>query len=91
MDGMRLVVPVHFHGTMAANGLFRWKVPWADAGASAGSSATRMRGETVKVGTNGDDDLHGGEGRRRRGAPNEYDRADFVDAEYPHIPAGTVL
>jgi hypothetical protein len=94
MDGMRVVVPVHFHGTMAANGLFRWKVPCGltlahvSAGSSVDTNATVKIGNT---GTNGDDDYMTAKDVGDAAAVAEYDRSDFVDGEYPHIAAGTTL
>ncbi len=93
MDGMRVVVPVHFHGTMAANGTFRWKTPCAltlTHVSLASSVDTNAQVKIGNTGTNGDDDYLALKDVGDQTAA-EYGRADFVDGEYPHIPAGTVL
>jgi hypothetical protein len=93
MDGMRVVAPVHFHGTMAANGTFRWKTPCdltlthVSAASSVDTNATVKIGHT---GTDGDDDYMAAKDVGDQTAA-EYDRADFVNGEYPHIAQGTVL
>jgi hypothetical protein len=94
MDGARVVVPVHFHGTMAANGLFRWKTPCGltlvhvSAGSSVDTNATVAVGNT---GTNQSAAYMAAKDVGDAAAVNEYDRADFVNGEHPHIPAGTDL
>lgn len=93
MDGMRVVVPVHFHGTMAANGTFRWKTPCALTLVHVSAASSVDTDATVKIGntgTNGDDDYMAAKAVGDQGC-NEYDRADFVDGEYPHVAAGTTL
>ncbi len=90
MDGMRVVVPVHFHGTMAANGTFRWKTPCAltlTHVSLASSVDTNAQVKIGNTGTNGDDDYMALKDVGDQTAA-EYGRADFVDGEYPHIPGG---
>ena len=93
MDGMRVVVPVHFHGTLAANGTFRWKTPCGLTLTHVSAASSVDTNATVKIGntgTNGDADYMVAKDVGDQAAA-EYDRADFVAGEYPHIPAGTTL
>ena len=93
MDGMRLVVPIHFHGTLAANGTFRWKTPCALTLTHVSLASSVDTNCQVKIGNTGANADAAYLALKDCGDQTaaEYARADFVDAEYPHIPAGTVL
>jgi hypothetical protein len=93
MDGMRVVVPVHFHGTMAANGTFRWETPAALTLTHVSAASSVDTNATVAVGNTGTNKEAAYMAAKDVGDQTaaEYVRDDFVNAEYPHIPKGTVL
>ncbi len=91
MDGMRIVVPVHFHGTMAANGTFRWLTPCGLTLTHVSAAGSNTNTAEVKVGKSDDDDAYMAAKDVGDGAALGYDRADFVGGENPHIPAGTTV
>ena len=98
MDGMRIVVPVHFHGTMAADGSFRWKVPGPLTLVHVSAVASNAASTQIKLGTTVDDDGYlTAAAVGQSGAPAVFDRGDFNGAlnadtaECPHLDAGTVL
>ena len=82
MDGMRFVVPLHGHGTLAADMIMHYKLPCEATLVQVDAVATTAAVGTVKIGTDADDDgyLHGvhvrgseraddgGSGRFQRGA-----------------------
>lgn len=98
MDGMRFVVQVHGHGTLAADMIAHYKLPCAATLVQVDAVATTAAVGTVKVGTDDDDD--GYLTATTFGASNvpvTKDRGDFAGAlnsdtaECPHIASGTVL
>ncbi len=93
MDGMRLVVPVHFHGTMAANGTFRWLTPVGLTLTHVSVAGSNTNTATVAIGNTdtGKEAAYMAAKDAGDAAAAGYDRADFVDGENPHIPAGTTL
>ncbi len=93
MDGMRVVVPVHYHGTMAANGTFRWAAPCGLTLVHVSAAGSNLNTATVQIGNTGTSQEAAYMAAKDvgDGAAAEYDRADFVNAENPHIPAGTTL
>jgi hypothetical protein len=98
MDGMRFVVPFHFHGTLAANPVIRYKLPCAATLVQVDTSGTANVTAALIVGTAADDDgyiktfapgANGATVTKKRG---NFDGALNTDtAECPHIAAGTVL
>jgi hypothetical protein len=56
MQGMHFVLPVHLHGTLAANATFRWKVPFDCILQHISAAASNDSDATLKVGTSSDDD-----------------------------------
>jgi hypothetical protein len=93
MDGMRVVVPVHFHGTMAANGTFRWLTPCGLTLTHVSLAGSNTNTGTVQIGNtgSGQEAAYMAAKDIGDGAAAGYGRADFVDGEQPHVPAGTTL
>jgi hypothetical protein len=98
MDGMRFVVPVHGHGTLAADMIAHYKLPCGATLVQVDAVATTAAVGTVKIGTDADDD--GYLPAFTFGASNvplTADRGDFSGAlngdaaECPRLAKGTVL
>ena len=98
MDGMRFVVPLHGHGTLAADMVMHYKLPCGATLVQADAVATTAAVGTVKIGTDADDD--GYLPAFTFGAsnvPTVADRGDFTGAlngdtaECPRLAKGTVL
>jgi hypothetical protein len=98
MDGMRLILPLHFHGAMSANATFRWQLPCPLILVEVSAVASNDSDAKVKIGTTSNDDAYKtlaviGDS----GTPVIWDRGDFDGdgghdtAECPHIAADTVL
>ncbi len=93
MEGSYIIDRVHFHGTLAANGTARWLAPFGLTlvhVSIAGSNTNNAQVKIGNTGTNGDDDYMAYKDAGDASAA-EYDRADFVNGEYPHIPNGTTV
>ena len=56
MDGMRFVVPLHGHGTLAADMVMHYKLPCGATLVQVDAVATTAAVGTVKIGTDADDD-----------------------------------
>ena len=83
---------IHGHGTLSADMIVHRRLLKAATLVGVDASATTAAVGTVKVGTDADDDLYlVAKDVGASNTPKVYGRADFVGAEYPHIPAGTVL
>ena len=98
MDGMRFVVPLHGHGTLAADMIMHYKLPCGATLVQVDAVATTAAVGTVKIGTDADDD--GYLPAFTFGAsnvPTVADRGDFTGAlnpdtaECPRLAKGTVL
>ena len=98
MDGMRFVVTVHGHGTLAANMVAHYKLPCNATLVQVDAVATTAAVGSLKIGTDADDD--GYVKAFNIGASNvpvTKDRGDFDGdlnadtAECPHLAKGTVL
>jgi hypothetical protein len=92
MQGTLFTIPVHLHGTLAANASGRFELPFASQLVRVSSVASNNSDATLLVGTTSDDDAYLtahtiGDSE----APVTKGRADFVGGEYPHLAAGTVL
>ena len=98
MDGMRFVVPVHGHGTLAADMVVHYKLPCGAALVQVDAVATTAAVGTAKIGTDADDDGYLPAFTFGASAvPTVADRGDFTGAlnpdpaECPHLAKGTVL
>ena len=56
MDGMRFVVPLHGHGTLAADMIMHYKLPCGATLVQVDAVATTAAVGTAKIGTDADDD-----------------------------------
>ncbi len=98
MDGMRFVVNFHFHGTLAADAIMRYKLPCNATLVQIDTNGTANVTSALVVGTAADAD-----GYVKTFTPGANatavtkDRGDFDGAlnpdtaECPHIAKGTVL
>jgi hypothetical protein len=98
MDGMRFVVPFHFHGTLSADGIMRYTLPCNATLVRVDTSGTADVHAALIVGTAADDD-----GYIKTFTPGHNgsvvtkDRGDFDGAlntdtnECPHIAKDTTL
>jgi hypothetical protein len=98
MDGMRFVVPWHFHGTLSANPVIRYKMPCDATLVRVDTNGTAAVTAALIIGTAADDD-----GYVKTHAPGAdatavtLERGDFDGAlntdtaECPHIAKDTVL
>ena len=85
-------ISIYIPGTLAANHVLEWVVPWdcqlehVSFGNSAASDATLMLGASTDTDaymaatTIGDSDV-----------PSSLGRTEFINDQYPHIPAGTII
>jgi hypothetical protein len=98
MDGMRVCVPVHFHGTMAANATWRWQLPCGMTLVEISAVASNNSDAKISFGTTTDDDgyltaIAIGDS----GSPVIFGKGDFTGAlmsdtsQCPHIAADTVV
>ena len=98
MDGMRLVVPLHGHGTLAANMVMHYKLPCDATLVQVDAVATTAAVGTVIVGTDVDDNGYlpaltfGASNVPVTAVRGAFSGALNPDvAECPHIAKGTVL
>jgi hypothetical protein len=98
MDGMRFVVPFHFHGTMAADGVMRYKLPCNATLERVDTCGTADVHGALIVGTTADDNGYIQSYTIGHNATfNTKDRGDFDGAlntdtaECPHIAKDTVM
>ncbi len=98
MDGMRFCVPLHGHGTLAANMTMHVKLPCDATLVQVDAVATTAAVGTVKIGTDADDDGYlPASSFGASNTPAAYDRGDFTGAlnpapaECPHLSRGAVL
>ena len=92
MQGTKFTIPVHLHGTLAANASGRFALPWDCSLIAVSSVASNNSDATLLVGTTADDDAYLtaatiGDSE----VPVTKGRSDFVGGEYPHLAAGTDL
>ncbi len=92
MDGMRFLVPIHGHGTLAANMVAHVTLPCPATLVHVSAVATTAAVGKIDIGTDADDDAYlDGKDFGASNVPTTFGRSDFVGAEYPHFAAGTVL
>ena len=56
MQGLNIVLPVHYHGTLAADATYRWKAPFDCILQHVSAVASNNSDATLKFGTSSDDD-----------------------------------
>src|SRR5687768_13634281 len=56
MQGLNIVLPVHYHGTLAADATYRWKTPFDCILQHVSAVASNNSDATLKFGTSSDDD-----------------------------------
>ena len=98
MDGMRMIVAWHLHGTLSADAVIRYKLPCNATLVQIDTNGTANVTSALVVGTAADTDGYVKTFRPGYNATAvTIDRGDFDGAlnsntaECPHIAAGTVL
>jgi hypothetical protein len=92
MQGKHFLVTFHIPGTLAADVVMVWTAPAAcqlvkvSAVGSNATVATLLIGTTATVGA-----YMAAAAIGQTYVPAEFTRANFVGAEHPHIPAGTIV
>jgi hypothetical protein len=92
------LLPVHLHGTLAADASWRWAAPFDCQLIHVSAVASNNSDATLKVGSSADDDGYlTAFAIGDSGTPAEKDWGDFDGAllseagEFPHIAKGTIL
>src|SRR5512135_3766963 len=96
MDGMRFTVPVHLHGTLAANAQGAFALPCPATLVEVSACASNDSDATLKVGTSADDDgIIAAAAIGDSSAPKVWDRGDFggalVTGQLYHGARGTIV
>jgi hypothetical protein len=98
MDGMRMVVAWHIHGTLSADALIRYKMPCDATLVQIDTNGTANVSAALKIGTAANDDAYIKSFTPGKNATVvTKDRGDFDGdsghdtAECPHIAKDTVL
>ncbi|MFC1879386.1 hypothetical protein ACFLZW_05685 [Chloroflexota bacterium] len=77
-------------GTLAANDTFEFKMPVPAILYRVSAVASNDSDATIMIGTAADTDAYmAATTIGDSGVPNQLDRDDFIDDQYPHIPADT--
>jgi hypothetical protein len=92
MQGAKIFQTYHIPGTLTANIVPKFTVPCDLTLVHVSAVASNDSDATLILGTSTDDDAYLAAATiGDSGAPREFDRNDFVDAQYPHILDGTVV
>jgi hypothetical protein len=98
MDGMRFVVTLHGHGTLAADMIGHYRLPCDATLVQVDAVATTAAVGSLRIGTEADDDGYlPATNIGASGTPVSVARGGFTGAlnpdpaECPHLPNGTVL
>lgn len=92
MLGHHIVIPVHLHGTLAANASGRFSLPFASTLVAVQGVASNDSSATLLVGTTADDDKYltaFAIGDSEVPVTKSWD--DFVGGMPPHVAEGTVV
>lgn len=94
MLGNHLLLPINFlDAALTANQTYRLRLPFGVTIEGVSAAAANTTSFILDIGTAADDDAYL-DGKTVTGAAATttlYGRSDFVDGEYPHIPAGTEI
>ena len=94
MLGNHLLLPINFlDAALAANQTYRMRLPFGVTIEGVNAAAADTTSFILDIGTAADDDAYL-DGKTVTGAAavtTLYGRADFVNGEYPHIPANTEI
>jgi hypothetical protein len=92
MQGNHFTVSWYLDGTLAANKVLRWLVPFNCTLVQVSAAASNDSDATLKIGTAADDDAFLVAATiGDSGTPNERDRDDFVGGEWPRVNEGDVV
>lgn len=97
MQGMRMVVPVHLHGTLSANAQGAFQLPCGATLVEVSACASNDSDATLAVGTSADaDGALTAQAIGDASVPAVFGRGDFDGAlvgenQYPEFVAGTVI
>ncbi len=92
MLGDVFAITYHTAGTLAANHSFKFKLPFDAQLCYVSAVGSNANNGILDIGSSADADLYlDAKDIGDSGTPAEFDKDDFVGAEYPHIAAGTII
>ena len=94
MLGNHLLLPLNFlDAALSANATYRLRLPFGVTLEGVNAACADTTSFILDIGTAADDDadLDGKTVTGAAAATTSYKRADFVNGEYPHIPADTEI
>jgi hypothetical protein len=93
MQGTHVTYAFHVPGTLAANISIKFTLPFSAQLVHVSAVGSNANDGILDVGNSSDDDAYvAALGIGDSGAPAECDEpGDFVDDNYPHIAAGTII
>ena len=92
MQGTHFTIPIHVPGTLTANIVPKFNVPFACQLVHVSAVASNNSDATLKLGNSSDAAAYLAETTfGDSGTPTEFGKDSFVGAEYPHIPDGTLF
>jgi hypothetical protein len=93
MQGNHFAIPITVPGTLTANVTFEFKAPINCQLEKVSANCDNALTFILDIGNTSDDDayLDGVTVTGNTTTSTEYDRDDFVNDQYPHIAAGTMV
>jgi hypothetical protein len=92
MQGNRFCIPVHLHGTLAANSIGTFKLPFAATLLEVSATAANDSAATLQLGHNADaDGILVAIAIGDSAAPTVFDAGDFTGSALPTAPTATPL
>ncbi len=92
MLGDVFAITYHTAGTLAANHVVKFKLPFDAELCYVSAVGSNANNGIIDIGSSADTDLYlDAKDIGDSGAPAEFDQNDFVGGEYPHIAAGTII
>jgi hypothetical protein len=92
MQGTQFLATFHVPGTLAANVTIVWKAPFACQLLKVSAVGSNANDATLQVGTTAAAEAYLAEAAVGDSyVPVEFGLANFVGAQFPHIPAATLI
>ncbi len=92
MQGNLFTISYHTPGALAANHVFKFKLPIDAQLVFISAGGTNSNNGIIDVGPSTDTDGYlDAKDIGDSGTPALFGKSDFVGAEYPHITAGTII
>lgn len=90
MQGNRVILPIYIPGNLSANHTFTFRTVMPLSLLHVSACATNATNATLALGKSGAaTDYMAAKAIGSSNVPAEFDRDDFVDEQYPHVPQGT--